>query len=126
VASGSIPACLAALSAGLCFCQSRPGCLEFEVTSVKPAPPLDLSKIVVFGRQIDSAQVRFTQTSLRDFIRIAWAIRDYRIEAPSWLASARFDVSAKLPEACTQKQVPEMLRSLLADRFLPAAPDAAA
>jgi uncharacterized protein (TIGR03435 family) len=117
VASGSIPVCLAALSAGLCFCQSRPACLEFEVASVKPTPPLDTSKTVVFGRQIDSAQVRFAQTSLRDLIRIAWAIRDYQIEAPSWLASARFDVSAKLPEACTQKQVPEMLQSLLADRF---------
>ena len=72
---------------------------------------------MVFGRQIDSAQVRFTQTSLRDFIRIAWAVRDYQIEAPSWLASARFNVSAKLPEACTQKQVPEMLQALLAERF---------
>ena len=117
VNSGSISVCLAALSASLCFCQTRPTCLEFEVASVKPGPPLDTSKTVVFGRQIDGAQVHFTQTSLRDFIRIAWAIRDYQIEAPSWLASARFNVSAKLPEGCTQKQVPEMLRSLLADRF---------
>ena len=87
------------------------------MASVKPGPPLDTSKTVVFGRQIDGAQVRFTQTSLRDLIRIAWAVRDHQIEAPSWLASARFNVSAKLPEACTQKQVPEMLQALLADRF---------
>jgi uncharacterized protein (TIGR03435 family) len=84
---------------------------------VKPAPPLDTGKGVSFGRQIDGAQVRFTQTSLRDLIRIAWAVRDYQIEAPSWLASARFNVSAKLPDAHTQKQVPEMLQALLADRF---------
>ncbi len=117
VNSGFIPICLAALSAGLGFCQSRPACLEFEVASVKLGPPLDISKTVVFGRQIDGAQVRFTQTSLRDLVRIAWAVRDYQIEAPSWLASVRFNVSAKLPEACTQKQVPEMLQALLADRF---------
>jgi uncharacterized protein (TIGR03435 family) len=117
VNSGFIPVCLAALSAGLCFCQSRPACFEFEVASVKPAPPLDTSKTVVFGRQIDGAQVRFTQTSLRDLIRLAWAVRDYQIEASSWLASARFNVNAKLPEACSQKQVPEMLQALLADRF---------
>ena len=115
--SGFIPVCLAALSAGLCFSQAPPACLEFEVASVKPAPPLDTSRPVAFGRQIDGAQVHFTQTSLRDLIRIAWAVRDYQIEAPSWLASARFNVSAKLPEACTQKQVPAMLQALLADRF---------
>src|SRR5215471_7169373 len=96
-----MPVCVVALGVGLCFCQTRPARLEFEVASVKPAPPLDTSKTVVFGRQIDRAQVRFTQTSLRDFIRIAWAVRDYQIEAPSWLASVRFNVSAKLPEACT-------------------------
>jgi uncharacterized protein (TIGR03435 family) len=117
VNSGSIPVCLAVLSAGLCFCQTRPACLEFEVASVKLGPPLDISQTVAFGRQIDGAQVRFTQTSLRDLIRIAWAVRDYQIEAPSWLASARFNVSAKLPESCTQKQVPEMLQALLAERF---------
>ena len=115
--SGSIRVCIAVLSAGLCLGQTGPTCREFEVAVVKPAPELDSSKTVVFGRQIDGAQVRFTQTSLRDLIRIAWATRDYQLEAPSWLASARFNVSAKLPEACAQKQVPEMLQALLADRF---------
>ncbi len=105
------------LNAGLCLCQSGPACDTFEVGSVKPAPPLDVSKTVAFGRQIDGAQVHFTQTSLRDLIRVAWAVRDYQIEAPSWLASARFNVSAKVPEGCTQKQVPGMLQTLLADRF---------
>jgi uncharacterized protein (TIGR03435 family) len=117
VTSVSIPICLAAFGMGLCFGQALPAHLEFEVASVKPAPPLDTSKTVVLGRQIDRAQVRFTQASLRDLIRIAWAVRDYQIEAPSWLTSARFNVSAKLPEGCTQEQVPEMLRALLADRF---------
>jgi uncharacterized protein (TIGR03435 family) len=117
VNSASIAICLAALSAGLGFCQTPPARAEFEVASVKPAPALDTSRAVSFGRQIDGAQVRFTQTSLRDLIRIAWAVRDYQIEAPSWLASARFNVSAKLPDAHTQKQVPEMLQALLADRF---------
>jgi uncharacterized protein (TIGR03435 family) len=84
---------------------------------VKPAPSLDTGRPVAFGRQIDGAQVRFTQTSLRDFIRVAWAIRDYQIEGPSWLASTRFNLSAKLDEACTQKEVPAMLQALLAERF---------
>jgi uncharacterized protein (TIGR03435 family) len=77
---------------------------------VKPAPPLDTSKGVIFGRQIDGAQVRFTQTSLRDLIRIASAVRDYQIEAPSWLASARFHVSGKVPDGCTQAEVPRCSR----------------
>jgi uncharacterized protein (TIGR03435 family) len=84
---------------------------------VKPAPALDASKTVVLSRQIDGAQVRFTQASLRDLIRIGWAVRDYQIESPSWLASARFNVSGKLNEGCTQKEVPGMLQALLAERF---------
>lgn len=109
-----LPGCLAVLACGL---WGQPPCGEFEVASVKPAPPLDLTKAVAFGRQIDGAQIRFTQTSLRDLLRVAWTLRDYQIEAPEWLASARFNVSAKLPESCTQKQVPAMLQALLADRF---------
>lgn len=117
VTSGFIPFCFAVLSAGLCYSQTRATCAAFEVASVKPAPALDISKTVAFGRQIDGAQVRFTQTSLRDFIRVAWGIRDYQIEAPSWLASARFNLSAKLDEACSQKDVPSLLQALLAEQF---------
>jgi uncharacterized protein (TIGR03435 family) len=106
-----------ALSAAVGLCQTPPTCTGFEVASVKPAPPLDASKTVAFGRQIDGAQIHFTQTSLRDMIRIAWAVKDYQIEAPAWLASARFDVRAKVPGMCTQKQVPAMLQSLLANQF---------
>jgi uncharacterized protein (TIGR03435 family) len=102
---------LVVLSAGLCFGQ------QFEVATVKPAPTLDTSQVVAFGRQIDGAQVRFTQTSLRDLIRIAWAVRDYQLEGPRWLASERFNVSAKLPENGSQRQVPEMLQTLLVERF---------
>ena len=104
-------------AAGFAFCQPPPERLEFEVASVKPAPPLDTKNAVSFGRHFDGALVRFNQTSLRDYIRIAFRVRDYEVEAPAWLASARFDVSAKIPEGETQDQVPEMLQALLADRF---------
>jgi len=107
---------LSAATAGLGLCQTQPARLEFEVASVKPAAPLS-TEGGSFGRHIDGAQVRFVQTSLRDYIRIAYRMRDYQIEGPEWLASARFDVSGKVPEGCTQDQVPEMLQALLADRL---------
>jgi uncharacterized protein (TIGR03435 family) len=106
-----------ALNAAVALCQTPPTCTDFEVVSIRPAPPLDPSKTVAFGRQIDGAQIHFTQTSLRDMIRIAWAVKDYQIEAPAWLALTRFDVRAKLPGMCAQKQVPVMLQSLLTNRF---------
>jgi uncharacterized protein (TIGR03435 family) len=109
--------CVLALAAGFGLGQDQPARLEFEVASVRPAPPLDTTHGVTIGRRIDGAQVRFAQTSLRDYVRIAFHLRDYQIEAPAWMTSARYDVSAKLPAGCTQDQVPEMLRALLADRF---------
>jgi uncharacterized protein (TIGR03435 family) len=35
---------------------------------------------------------------------------------PDWLES-RFNIDAKMPAGSTRNQVPEMLQSLLADRF---------
>src|SRR5688572_5952011 len=39
------------------------------------------------------------------------------VGGPEWLMSARYDIVATLPENSTPRQIPAMLRSLLADRF---------
>lgn len=109
--------CVLALAAGLGLGQDQPVRLEFEVASVRPAPSVDTTHGVSFGRRIDGALLRFTQASLRDFLRIAFRVRDYQIEAPAWIASLRYDVGAKLPAGSMQEQVPEMLQALLSDRF---------
>ncbi|MGA2113986.1 MAG: hypothetical protein ABSH56_04470, partial [Bryobacteraceae bacterium] len=45
--------------------------LEFEVASIKPAPPPAPGQIN-FGIHVDGAMVRCTGLSLRDYIRIAF------------------------------------------------------
>jgi uncharacterized protein (TIGR03435 family) len=47
----------------------------------------------------------------------AYQVKFYQILGPEWTAGERFDISAKLPEGSSRSDVPEMLQSLLADRF---------
>ena len=90
--------------------------VEFEVASIRPSAPIT-SPNVTAGVHIDGAQVTCVLLSLRDYIRAAYKVKDYQIIAPDWMAGARFDITAKVPEGTTQDQTGEMLKSLLADRF---------
>ena len=58
------------------------------------------------GIQIDGAQVHCTYLSVRDYVRIAYRLKDYQLAGPDWIASDRFDIHAKLPEGATREQVP--------------------
>ncbi len=92
--------------------QSR---LEFEVATVK-AMGEDTQQVSA-GVKIDGAQVRATFLTLKDYIAIAYRTRLQQIETPEWTAQQRFEIAAKLPDGGSPSQVPEMLQSLLADRF---------
>jgi uncharacterized protein (TIGR03435 family) len=59
-----------------------------------------------------------SRQTLRQLIAIAYGVRDYQVvDGPEWLTSARFDVTAKAPDAASAVDGPEMLRRALADRF---------
>ena len=109
------------LAAGAALGQaSEPG-PAFEVASVKPAAPLDASKIMSgqmhVGMRMDAARVDIGSMSLADLIRVAYRVKPYQVSGPDWMTSERFDVLAKLPEGASREQVPEMLQALLAERF---------
>jgi uncharacterized protein (TIGR03435 family) len=87
----------------------------FEVASIRPSGPV--TQGVTAGVHIDGAQVRCLLLSLRDYVRMAYKVKDYQIEGPDWMASARFDIVAKLPAGATPEQVPEMVGALLSNRF---------
>ena len=106
----------AALASPAVFGQTAPAKLEFEVASVKPAPVQTDSSVTV-GLHIDGAQVHISQLSLKDCIYMAYRVKNYQVVGPDWLNGARYDIDAKLPAGGTQAQVPDMLQSLLADRF---------
>ncbi len=91
---------------------------EFEVASIKPStagPAVGAGQVHV-GVQIDGAQVHCTYLSLKDYIRIAYQVKDYQISGPDWMASERFDIHAKLP-AGGREQFRDMLQALLEQRF---------
>ncbi len=96
------------------FCQTK---LEFEVASIKPAAPITSGQQMNFGVRIDDAQARFTYFSLKDLMQIAYKVKGYQISGPDWAASERFDISATIPAGVKRDQLPEMLQSLLAERF---------
>jgi uncharacterized protein (TIGR03435 family) len=106
---------IAAGAAGL-FAQGAPARPEFEVASIKPSVESPGGTQVHVGIQIDGAQVHCTYLSVKDYIRIAYQVKDYQIVGPDWLASQRFDIHAKLPEG-GRGQFREMLQNLLEDRF---------
>jgi len=106
-----------AASALLCA-QTPPPRPEFEVASIKPSTegPAAGGGQVHVGVQIDGAQVHCTYLTLKDFIRIAYDVKDYQITGPDWMTSERFDIHAKVP-AGGRGHFREMLQNLLADRF---------
>jgi uncharacterized protein (TIGR03435 family) len=96
--------------------------LQFEVASIKPAGPLDPAAIASgkahVGMSVDKARVDIGGAVLIGLICQAYKVKPYQIQGgPGWLYTERYDILAKIPEGSTQEQVPEMLQSLLADRF---------
>jgi uncharacterized protein (TIGR03435 family) len=88
----------------------------FEVASIRASDPIT-DQGVTAGVHIDGAQVHCVLLSLRDYIGWAYKVKDYQIEGPAWMASARFDITAKVPAGATQEQVAAMMGALLAERF---------
>jgi uncharacterized protein (TIGR03435 family) len=94
--------------------------LKFEVASVKPSPPLQLPLRgpVRMGMSVDAAHVDIRLMSLRDLIIVAYRIRPYQFPgAPDWMTTEVFDIVATIPAGVSRASVPEMLQSLLAERF---------
>src|SRR5579862_6624980 len=99
--------------------------LAFEVASIKPAGPLDPTAIaqgkIHIGMKVDGAICDIGSFSLKDLIRTAYEVKDYQITGADSLGSPldaqRFNIQATMPEGATEKQVPQMLQTLLADRF---------
>ena len=106
---------------------SLPGqTLSFEVASVKPSEPITPAMVASgklhAGMKIDGKRVDIGNFGLIQLICKAYDVKTYQVSGPSWmqaagLAGLRFDIVANLPEGATKEQVPQMLQSLLAERF---------
>ncbi|NLV29661.1 MAG: TIGR03435 family protein [Acidobacteria bacterium] len=113
---------LVCLTAGL-FAQA-PAKLEFEVASVKPSPPLSslieqarTGKIDLGAMRMDGARMDVKFVSLKALVGMAYKMKPHQITGPEWMDSQLFEIQAKLPEGSNEEQIPEMLQSLLQERF---------
>jgi uncharacterized protein (TIGR03435 family) len=105
------------LLACLCAaCGAQSGKLSFEVASIKPSEPQPMNQIRI-GMNADAGMLRYTNVALKDIVRVAYRVKDFQVEGPDWMGSARFDIVAKFPAGATQDDVPEMLQDMLAERF---------
>jgi uncharacterized protein (TIGR03435 family) len=124
IAAGLLAAAGMAIGQGVTAPSSAP--LSFEVASIKPSGPLDPAAIMAgkahVGMSVDQARVEIGNANLMGLICAAYKVKPHQVAGnPDWLNAGinadRFDILAKLPEGANKDQVPEMLQTLLAERF---------
>jgi uncharacterized protein (TIGR03435 family) len=88
----------------------------FEVASVRtvehPERALSRAGMLVRGLRVDIPAMSFAE-----LIALAYSVRSYQVSGPDWIKSQRYIIQAKIPDEASRELVPEMLQSLLADRF---------
>lgn len=96
--------------------------VRFEVASIKPAKPFvqALTDGSLIGMKTTAGRISIGQADINKLIQYAYNVKKYQVVGPDWFQDleARFDVEGKFPEGATTDQVPFMLQSLLAERFL--------
>ena len=102
----------------LAAAQSR---LSFEVVSIKPAPQPTPETIRSgtsrIGFNVDGVLVRISGYSPISLLTAAFRVQPFQVEAPDFARGEYFEIQATLPAGATRDQVPEMLQSMLAERF---------
>src|SRR5450432_3867435 len=83
--------------AGAAFGQTPEAPLQFEVASIKPAPPFNPAMMMSgqpmhIGMKVDGARVDIGSMSLADLIRTAYRVKPYQVTGPDWMGAQRFDV----------------------------------
>ncbi len=99
----------------------------FEVASVKASAPLDPQKMLSgqqrVGMKTDDGRVDIENWSILELLNAAFKVSPTRLTGPGWPAglspftAPRFDIHATFPSGATKDDVPEMLQSLLAERW---------
>lgn len=64
------------------------------------------------GRRFDAPIL-----TVKDYIGMAYRVKLYQISGPDWIGSDRFDIAATIPPGVPTTQMPEMMQSLLEERF---------
>lgn len=111
-------AVLAAVAAMTAFGQT-PARPAFEVATIRPVEvsPQTLRPGGQFGMRVDAQRVDIRMMPLLTLICDAYQLRPYQVSAPDWLKNTLFDIQGTIPKGGSPDQLPEMLQSLLEQRF---------
>jgi uncharacterized protein (TIGR03435 family) len=114
----TVAALLVAISAGA---QTRVPSPQFEVASIKPAPPPDprgMTMRVTGGPGSGDPSLFLCENcSLTMLVLNCYELDFHQLSGPDWLDFERFTVSAKVPEGTTKEQFRLMKQNLLVERF---------
>lgn len=111
----SLFAILLAISFTAASAQQPQSSLSFEVASIRPGAAAD-AEMIPIRLNADRSMIHYVNASIRDCIRVAYKVKDFQISGPDWIRN-HFNIQARYPAGATREQVPEMLQSLLRDRF---------
>jgi uncharacterized protein (TIGR03435 family) len=93
----------------------------FDVVSLKPsAPPDGTGRAVGFsGGPGSKDPIRFSgfNLALGHLLARTYGMQSYQLDPKIWLATERYDLTAKVPEGATREQIPLMLQAMLEERF---------
>jgi uncharacterized protein (TIGR03435 family) len=89
----------------------------FEVVSIKPAPQSKKELQQHLGKQIDPAMVDFGGISLLMLLTRAYGLHSFQVAGAPELNTTRFNILARLPAGSSPAEVPEMLKTMLRERF---------
>lgn len=113
-----------ALAAIACAASTAQAPLEFEVASIKPSPPIEgggggpnVRVTMRVGVQNDGAMVHYYRMTLKQLVQNAYRVKDYQVTGAPWMDTEQFDISAKMPDGASKDQAPDMLQTLLKERF---------
>ena len=100
--------------------QAQDASPQFEVASIKPAPPPEGSfNVRMAGGPGTPDPGLFTceNFALSNLVTIAYSLNPDQLSGPHWMDDAKFNVFAKVREGTSRQQFNQMLQNLLVDRF---------
>lgn len=90
---------------------------RFEVASIKPSGPPQWPPRPDF-QGVGTDRISASSVSVRRLISIGFHVYDHQIfGGPPWMDKDLFDIEAKAPRQANEREMEQMVQTLLADRF---------